>query len=103
MQNINFDGDTGTTSVRKHGEVLSIKGGVTTPADLATGNIGVVSDGAGTLNIRLAKVLSGLTSATFTTVGGNTTVINGDGVTITPSGAGTSADLYDNRWYQCWW
>ena len=86
-----FDGDTGTTSVRKHGEVLSIKGGVTNAADLATGNIGVVSDGAGTLNIRLAKVLSGLTSATFTTAGGNTTVINGDGVTITPSGAGASA------------
>ena len=86
-----FAGDTGTTSVRKHGEVLSIKGGVTTPADLATGNIGVVSDGAGTLNIRLAKVLSGLTSATFTTAGGNTTVINGDGVTITPSGTGASA------------
>ena len=86
-----FDGDTGTTSVRKHGEVLSIKGGVTTPADLTTGNIGVVSDGAGTLNIRLAKVLSGLTSATFTTASGNTTVINGDGVTITPSGAGASA------------
>ena len=86
-----FDGDTGTTSVRKHGEVLSIKGGVSNAADLATGNIGVVSDGAGTLNIRLAKVLSGLTSATFTTAGGNTTVINGDGVTITPSGTGASA------------
>ena len=86
-----FDGDTGTTSVRKHGEVLSIKGGVTTPADLSTGNIGVVSDGAGTLNIRLAKVLSGLTSSTFTTASGNTTVINGDGVTITPSGTGASA------------
>ena len=86
-----FAGDTGTTSIRKHGEVLSIKGGVTTPADLSTGNIGVVSDGAGTLNIRLAKVLSGLTSATFTTAGGNTTVINGDGVTITPSGTGASA------------
>ena len=86
-----FDGDTGTTSVRKHGEVLSIKGGVTTPADLTTGNIGVVSDGAGTLNIRLAKVLSGLISATFTTASGNTTVINGDGVTITPSGTGASA------------
>ena len=86
-----FDGDTGTTSVRKHGEVLSIKGGVTNTASLTTGNIGVVSDGAGTLNIRLAKVLSGLTSATFTTAGGNTTVINGDGVTITPSGAGASA------------
>ena len=86
-----FDGDTGATSIRKHGEVLSIKGGVINTADLATGNIGVVSDGAGTLNIRLAKVLSGLTSATFTTAGGNTTVINGDGVTITPSGAGASA------------
>ena len=86
-----FDGDTGTTSVRKHGEVLSIKGGVANAADLTTGNIGVVSDGAGTLNIRLAKVLSGLTSATFTTAGGNTTVINGDGVTITPSGTGASA------------
>ena len=43
------------------------------------------------MNIRLAKVLSGLTSATFTTAGGNTTVINGDGVTITPSGTGASA------------
>ena len=88
-----FDGDTGTTSVRKHGEVLSIKGGVTTPADLATGNIGVISDGAGTLNIRLAKVLSGLTSATFTTAGGNTTVINGDGVTITPSGGASAISM----------
>ena len=86
-----FAGDTGTTSVRKHGEVLSIKGGVTNAASLTTGNIGVVSDGAGTLNIRLAKVLSGLTSATFTTASGNTTVINGDGVTITPSGTGASA------------
>ena len=85
-----FDGDTGTTSVRKHGEVLSIKGGVTTPADLTTGNIGVVSDGAGTLNIRLAKVLSGLTSASFTTAGGDTTMINGGGVTITPSATGAT-------------
>ena len=85
-----FDGDTGTTSVRKHGEVLSIKGGVTTPADLTTGNLGVVSDGAGTLNIRLAKVLSGLTSASFTTAGGDTTMINGGGVTITPSATGAT-------------
>ena len=85
-----FDGDTGTTSIRKHGEVLSIKGGVTTPADLTTGNLGVVSDGAGTLNIRLAKVLSGLTSASFTTAGGDTTMINGGGVTITPSATGAT-------------
>ena len=85
-----FDGDTGTTSVRKHGEVLSIKGGVTATTDLTTGNIGVVSDGAGTLNIRLAKVLSGLTSASFTNAGGDSTVINGNGVTITPSATGAA-------------
>ena len=85
-----FDGDTGTTSVRKHGEVLSIKGGVTATTDLTTGNIGVVSDGAGTLNIRIAKVLSGLTSASFTNAGGDSTVINGNGVTITPSATGAS-------------
>ena len=85
-----FDGDTGTTSVRKHGEVLSVKGGVTAITDLTTGNIGVVSDGAGTLNIRLAKVLSGLTSASFTNAGGDSTVINGNGVTITPSATGAS-------------
>ena len=85
-----FDGDTGTTSVRKHGEVLSVKGGVTATTDLTTGNIGVVSDGAGTLNIRLAKVLSGLISASFTNAAGDSTVINGNGVTITPSATGAS-------------
>ena len=74
-----FDGDTGTTSVRKHGEVLSVKGGVTNTADLTTGNIGVVSDGAGTLNIRLAKTLTGLTSAAFTD-GTHTVTIAGSGI-----------------------
>ena len=87
-----FDGDTGTTSVRKHGEVLSIKGGVTTPADLTTGNIGVVSDGAGTLNVRLAKVLSGLTSATYTDGAGNTQTVTGASSTIT-DGAGKTTTM----------
>ena len=87
-----FDGDTGTTSVRKHGEVLSIKGGVTAPADLTTGNIGVVSDGAGTLNIRLAKVLSGLTSATYTDAAGNTQTVTGGSSTIT-DGAGNTTTI----------
>ena len=87
-----FDGDTGTTSVRKHGEVLSIKGGVTTPADLTTGNIGVVSDGAGTLNIRLAKVLTGLTSATYTDGAGNTQTVTGASSTIT-DGAGKTTTM----------
>ena len=86
-----FDGDTGTTSVRKHGEVLSIKGGVTTPADLTTGNIGVVSDGAGTLNVRLAKVLTGLTSATYTDGAGNTQTVTGTSSTITDGVGNTTA------------
>ena len=86
-----FDGDTGTTSVRKHGEVLSIKGGVTTPADLTTGNIGVVSDGAGTLNVRLAKVLTGLTSATYTDGAGNTQTVTGTSSTITDGAGNTTA------------
>ena len=87
-----FDGDTGTTSVRKHGEVLSIKGGVTTPADLTTGNIGVVSDGAGTLNVRLAKVLTGLTSATYSDGNGNTQTVTGTSSTIT-DGAGKTTSM----------
>ena len=87
-----FDGDTGATSVRKHGEVLSIKGGVTAPADLTTGNIGVVSDGAGTLNIRLAKVLSGLTSATYTDGAGNTQTVTSTSSTIT-DGAGNTTTI----------
>uniref|UniRef100_UPI0025CE20F7 ESPR-type extended signal peptide-containing protein n=2 Tax=Veillonella TaxID=29465 RepID=UPI0025CE20F7 len=87
-----FDGDTGTTSVRKHGEVLSIKGGVTTPADLTTGNIGVVSDGAGTLNVRLAKVLTGLTSATYSDGNGNTQTVTGASSTIT-DGAGKTTSM----------
>ena len=87
-----FDGDTGTTSVRKHGEVLSIKGGVTTPADLTTGNIGVVSDGTGTLNVRLAKALTGLTSATYTDGAGNTQTVTGASSTIT-DGAGNTTSM----------
>ena len=97
-----FDGDTGTTSVRKHGEVLSVKGGVTTLADLTTGNIGVVSDGAGTLNVKLAKALTGLTSATYTDAAGNTTTVTGGSTTIadaagnTQTLAPTKSEIKDN-------
>ena len=98
-----FAGDTGNNSVRKHGEVLSIKGGVANAADLTTGNIGVVSDGAGTLNIRLAKTLTGLTSATFTDASGNTTMVTGGSTTIadtagnTQTLAPTKSEIKDNN------
>ncbi|RKW69318.1 MAG: hypothetical protein D8B58_00250, partial [Veillonella sp.] len=81
-----FGGDDTTVVTRKHGEKLNIKGGAsTTAADLTAGNIAVLGDAAtGTLNIRMAKALTGLSSATFTTPSG-TTVINGGGMTITPA------------------
>ena len=81
---LEFSGDTASTKIirDKTNKELKIKGGVTTTADLSTGNIGVEADAtAGTLNIKLAKALTGLTSAEFAggTAGGKT-VINGDGV-----------------------
>lgn len=80
---LNFAGDTGAVSNRKLGDTVTIKGGADA-AKLSDNNIGVVSDGNGTLNVKLAKELQGLTSTTFTN-GGNNTVINGDGMTINPA------------------
>ncbi|HDR1130567.1 TPA: YadA-like family protein [Pasteurella multocida] len=48
-------------------------------------NIGVISDGNNTLEVRLAKTLSNLTEATFGT-GNDKTTINKDGVTIVNNG-----------------
>ena len=80
---LNFAGDTGAVSNRKLGDTVTIKGGADA-AKLSDNNIGVVSDGNGTLNVKLAKELQGLTSTTFTN-GGYNTVINGDGMTINPA------------------
>ena len=73
---LNFDGDSGTTINKKLGGTVAIKGGATV-ADLTDNNIGVVSDGTGTLNIKLAKTLTGLDSVT---AGGTT--INSGGLTV---------------------
>ena len=81
---LNFAGDTGAVSNRKLGDTVTIKGGADA-AKLSDNNIGVVSDGNGTLNVKLVKELQGLTSTTFTN-GGNNTVINGDGMTINRAG-----------------
>ncbi|WP_418146480.1 ESPR-type extended signal peptide-containing protein [Actinobacillus pleuropneumoniae] len=53
--------------------------------DLSDKNIGVVSNGANTLTVKLAKTLEGLTSAAFGNDANDHTVINKDGVTITNS------------------
>lgn len=81
-----YGGDTGNVIKKKLNNQVNVKGGISDESKLATeDNIGVVSDGSDTLKFRLAKELKGLTSATFTN-GGNNTVINGDGMTITPAG-----------------
>ena len=73
---LNFDGDSGTTINKKLGGTVVIKGGATA-TDLTDNNIGVVSNGTGTLNVKLAKTLTGLDSVT---AGGTT--INSGGLTV---------------------
>ena len=80
---LEFSGDTASTKIirDKTNKELKIKGGVTTTTDLSTNNIGVEADTTtGTLNIKLAKALKGLTSAEFKNTAGDTTTVNGDGV-----------------------
>ena len=94
---IKFDGDTGTTITRKLDETLNIKGNTATSAVLTDGNIGVVSDGTDTLLIKLAQKIdlgtngsvtigdTKISNAGLTSKGaaGNTTVVNGSGVSFT--------------------
>ena len=72
---LNFAGDTGAVSNRKLGDTVTVKGGAT--GALSDGNIGVESNGNGTLNVKLAKTLTGLDSVTA----GNTSINNG-GLTV---------------------
>ena len=72
---LNFDGDSGAVINKQLGDKLSIKGGAAA-ANLTDNNIGVVSDGS-TLNVKLAKTLTGLDSVT---AGG--TAINSSGLTV---------------------
>ena len=82
---LEFIGDTGANITRDQtNKELKIKGGATT--ELSTNNIGVETSGGDTLNIKLAKVLKGLTSAEFTNAAGDTTTITGDKITINPNG-----------------
>lgn len=88
-------GDSGKANILLN-HTLNLKGGVTLDADhpadslLTSGNIGVVADSStNTLNLRLAKELTGLTSAAFT---GDTTslTVDGTGLKLTPN-SGSSA------------
>ncbi|HGO5854345.1 TPA: YadA-like family protein [Mannheimia haemolytica] len=71
---------------RKLGETTNVLGGA--KGELSDGNIGVVSNGTDTLTVKLAKELTGLTSAEFKDTAGNTTTIGGNGITIDPKADG---------------
>ncbi|MDU6572557.1 MAG: ESPR-type extended signal peptide-containing protein, partial [Veillonella sp.] len=88
---INMAGDSGDTVGLKLGKTVNIKGSVASGADVTDGNIAVEGDKAtSTLSLKMAKNLTGLTSGTFTDATGNQTVINGAGVTVTPTGTGAT-------------
>ena len=79
-----FEGDSGEKIDRLLGSTVAVKGGQNNADKLSENNIGVVADkNSGTLNVKLAKELTGLTSAVFSgdvTAAGTT--VNGSGVTI---------------------
>ena len=85
-------GDDGKV-VRGLGDTMNLKGGADVNR-LADNNIGVVKNSAGDgYNIKLAKDLKGLESVTTTDADGNTTVMNGGGMTITPAQGNAAVSL----------
>lgn len=91
---LTFKGDIGTDSNRPLGSTVSVTGGINDINKLTENNIGVVSDGNGDLNVRLAKDVN-VQSVTTTDAAGNKTVTNGNGVTITPVAGGNPVSLTD--------
>ena len=87
---LTFGGDSGSNFDRKLGSQVYVKGGAT--GALSDNNIGVVSDGNNTLNVKLAKDVN-VQSVTTTDAAGNKTVTDGNGVTITPAGGGNPVSL----------
>ena len=80
-----YGGDSGTPINKKLNEQVNVVGGITDAGKLTSeDNLGVVSDGTN-LKVRMAKDLKGLESVTTKDAAGNSTVVNGSGVTITPA------------------
>ena len=86
---LDFEGDKGAFH-RNLGEKVTVKGGITDESKLSTANnIGVISDNNGSLNVRLAKDITGINSITTMDNSGHTTVTNGNGITIKNNGGGS--------------
>lgn len=85
---LKFKGDNTTVISKKLNNTLDINGGADSK-NLTDKNIGVNNDG-GKLKVQLSKDLTGMNSTTYTTTTGegesattSTTVVNGNGLTIT--------------------
>ena len=86
---LDFAGDKGSFH-RDLGQKVTVKGGVTDESKLSSANnIGVISDNNGSLNVRLAKDITGINSITTMDNSGHTTVTNGNGITIKNNGGGS--------------
>ena len=84
-----YGGDSGNVINKKLNEQVNVVGGITDASKLTSeDNLGVVSDGTN-LKVRMAKDLKGLTSVTTKDAVGNSTVVNGSGITITPASGNT--------------
>ncbi|WP_278742097.1 YadA-like family protein [Mitsuokella jalaludinii] len=99
---LKFGGDTGTDSALKLNSKLTVKGGATTGLS-DNNNIGVVSDGKGTLTVKLNKDVNlgadgSLTTGTVTaaTVTTGSSTLNTNGLTITGGPKFTSNGISAN-------
>lgn len=99
---LKFGGDTGTDSALKLNNKLTVKGGATTGLS-DNNNIGVVSDGTGTLTVKLNKDVNlgadgSLTTGTVTaaTVATGSSTLNTNGLTITGGPKFTSNGISAN-------
>ena len=100
---LKFGGDTGTDSALKLNNKLTVKGGTTDISKLTDNNIGVVSDGKGTLTVKLNKNVNlgtdgSLTTGTVTatTVITGSSTLNTNGLTITGGPKFTSNGISAN-------
>ena len=87
---LKFGGDTGNVSALKLNNKLNVKGGADT-TKLTDNNIGVVSDGSGTLTVKLSKNVDlgtdgSLTTGTVTATTVNATTVKTGDSTLTTSG-----------------
>ncbi|URL02777.1 YadA-like family protein [Avibacterium sp. 20-126] len=93
---IKYQGDVGNAQMTLN-NTTQIVGGVTNAEDLTDNNIGVVAkqDGKNAkLTVKLAKDLKGLNSVTTTDAAGNSTTVQGNGVTISgPNAAGNNSTV----------